>query len=473
MPSPDSIGAVRLPGSFRDPAGHVFVSEGTLYRQIEPAGRQAYQRLMQSGLYEALVRDRLLVAHEDLGPPLGQPNATLIRPERVPMVSYPYEWCFSQLRDAALATLRIARTALTFGMALKDASAYNIQFFRGRPILIDTLSFEEYTGGPWVAYRQFCQHLYAPLLLWSIRDPQLARLSQLYIDGVPLPLASKLLPRRSWLKPGALFHVHMHAAAEQRLSGAPGARGGSAGPAVRAPENDARSRGTGKTEALLESLERAVAATRWTPQSAWSSYYATQPSYEPDAFARKLDLVTGWLQRLQPATVWDLGANTGQFSKVAARQGALAVALDSDPACVETLYRQAREEKIETLLPLVADLTNPSPGIGWANVERQTLEQRGPADVVLALAVIHHLAIGNNVPLDAVAAYFARLGRRAIVEFVPKSDPMVQGMLTSRADVFAHYTAEEFERAFSARFTIEQRAVISSSDRLLYLMTAH
>ena len=458
MPSPDSIGAVRLPGSFRDPAGHVFVSEGTLYRQIEPAGREAYQRLMQSGLYESLVGDLLLVSHEDLGSPLGQPHATLIRPERVPMVSYPYEWCFSQLRDAALAMLAVARKALTFGMVLKDASAYNIQFLRGRPILIDTLSFESYSGGPWVAYRQFCQHFYAPLLLWSVTDPRLARLSQVFIDGVPLSLASKLLPRRSWLKPGALFHIHMHAAAERKLSGS----SSSGGPTPS---------GRGNIEALLESLERAVTATRWTPKSEWSSYYADQPSYAPEAFARKLDLVTGWLNRLQPATVWDVGANTGQFSKVAAKQGAHAVALDSDPACVETLYREARAERLETLLPLVADLASPSPAIGWANVERQTLEQRGPADLVLALAVIHHLAIGNNVPLAAVADYFARIGRRAIVEFVPKSDPMVQRMMASRADIFESYTAEEFERAFSARFTIEQRAVISTSDRLLYLMT--
>lgn len=225
-------------------------------------------------------------------------------------------------------------------------------------------------------------------------------------------------------------------------------------------------------EALLDSLHSAVATTRWTPKSEWSSYYSDQPSYAAEGFAAKLDLVTGWLSRIQPATVWDLGANTGQFSKVAAQQGAHAVAFDRDPACVDTLYREARAGKLDTLLPLVADLTSPSPAIGWANVERQTLEQRGPADAILALALVHHLAIGNNVPLTAVADYFARLGRRAIVEFVPKSDPMVQRMMASRSDIFEGYTAEEFERAFSAHFTIEQRTVIPTSDRLLYLMTA-
>jgi hypothetical protein len=461
VPSPDSIGAARHPGSFRDPAGHVFVSDGTLYRQIEPAGRDAYQRLMQSGLYDALVRDALLVPHQELGASPDHPGATLIRPERVPMVSYPYEWCFSQLRAAALATLRVARRALTFGMTLKDASAYNIQFLRGRPVLIDTLSFEPAAPGPWVAYRQFCQHFYAPLLLWSATDPRLARLPLAFIDGVPLSLASTLLPRRSWMKPGPLFHVHMHAAAERKFSSRSAGTPETARPAAR-----------GNTEALIDSLESAVTATQWTPRSEWASYYADQPSYAPDAFARKVDLVTGWLDRLRPATVWDVGANTGQFSKVAVRQGAHAVALDSDPACVETLYRDSRAEGLDNLLPLVADLANPSPAIGWANAERQTLDQRGPADLVLALALVHHLAIGNNVPLPSIADYFARLGRRLVIEFVPKSDAMVRGMLASRADVFEHYSADGFERAFGARFAIEQRAAIPASDRLLYLMTA-
>jgi hypothetical protein len=418
---------------------------------------------MQSGLYEALVRDGLLIPHEDLGAPLGEPRATLIRPERVPMVSYPYEWSFSQLRDAALTMLRIGQVALTFGMALKDASAYNIQFLRGRPVLIDTLSFEPYQGGPWVAYRQFCQHFYAPLLLWSVTDPRLSRLSQLFIDGVPLTLASKLLRWTTWFKPGPLFHIHLHAKAETRLANPrPG------------PVADQRGPGgnTTKITALLESLDAAVRATRWTPRSEWASYYAEQPSYAPDAFARKLDLVTGWIQRLRPATVWDIGANTGQFSRLAAREGASVVALDSDAACVDTLYREARKDGIDSLLPLVADFTNPSPAIGWANVERQRLDERGPADLILALALVHHLAIANNVPLAAIAEYFARLGRRAIVEFVPKSDPMVQQMLSARQDVFDAYSADAFELAFAAHFTIDQRAAVGTSDRFLYLMTA-
>ena len=311
---------------------------------------------MRSGLYDALVREQVLVPHKDMGAPLGQPLATLIKPERVPLVSYPYEWCFSQLRDAALVTLRAARMALAHGMVLKDASAFNVQFLRGRPVLIDTLSFAPYGGGPWIAYRQFCQHFYAPLLLWSATDPRLSRLSQTFIDGVPLSLTSKLLPRRSWLRAGPLFHVHLHAKAERRF----------AGRAPDAPTQKSTATRDG-VSTLLDSLERAVTATHWTPRSDWAAYYDERPSYSAETFTRKNDVVSAWLSRLRPATVWDLGANTGQFAKIAARLGAATAAFDVDPACVETLYREVRAEKMESLLPLLSDLTTPSPAIGWAN----------------------------------------------------------------------------------------------------------
>jgi ribosomal protein L11 methylase PrmA len=238
------------------------------------------------------------------------------------------------------------------------------------------------------------------------------------------------------------------------------------------PPRRAQNAGDRGIQALIDSLENAVTNTQWVPRSEWSSYYADQPSYDADAFASKIDLVSTWLERLRPATVWDLGANTGRFSKAAARYASLVVAFDADPACVETMYRDARGEKLDGLLPLVNDLTSPSPAIGWANEERQTLEERGPADLVLALALVHHLAVGNNVPLPAIASYFARLAKRVIIEFVPKSDPMVQAMTASRRDIFDTYTTEDFERAFAQHFTIDQRAMLSPSDRTLYLMTA-
>lgn len=480
---------VPVAGSFRDPAGVVFERDGVLLRRVAPAGLAAYRQLVESGLYAALATDHLLIPHDDLGADPGQPGHHLLRPQRVPMISYPYEWSPSQLRDAAIVTLRAQRVALRFGMTLRDASAFNVQFVDGRPILIDTLSFGPYEGGPWLAYRQFCQHFYGPLQLAARRDARLMGLAARFVDGVPLDLASTLLPRTSYLRAGPLLHLHLHARAESawgrketagkdggttsaspRTRGTPGTPGMPAAP--EAPARDATGAMRARVEALVGSLERAVRATVWTQTSAWSGYYAERESYAADAFAHKVRTVTEWLARTRPRVVWDLGANTGRFSALAVDAGASVVAFDADIACVDALYREVQRGDRSGILPLVLDLTNPSPPIGWANTERMTLAARGPADLLLVLAVTHHLAIGNNVPLSAIAAYLATLGRRAIVEFVPKSDPMIQSMLRSRADVFDGYDEGAFQRAFGEVFHLDERVDLAPSSRALYLMTA-
>jgi ribosomal protein L11 methylase PrmA len=263
------------------------------------------------------------------------------------------------------------------------------------------------------------------------------------------------------------MHLHLHAKAEEKwgrqslTQDSPNARKSRVAPSS---SNDSRP--------LLQSLERGIEALRWEPRSAWASYYAEQASYEQPAFDRKRAVLAGWLERLRPRTVWDLGANTGRFSKLAVERGADAVAFDRDPACVELMYRDVKASKAERLLPLIADLANPSPGIGWGNAERMTLDQRGPVDLLLALALMHHLAIGNNVPFAGIADYFSRLARRAIVEFVPRTDAMVTRMMGGREDAFPDYDAAHFERAFAAHFEIDERIVLTPSDRALYLFTA-
>jgi ribosomal protein L11 methylase PrmA len=277
-------------------------------------------------------------------------------------------------------------------------------------------------------------------------------------------MASRLLPRSSWLRPGPLFHIHLHARAEAKWADA-------AAPAAPSKSAPVDAKQTRSIEAIVDSLRRAVEGVRWSARSAWSSYYAEGESYSAAAFADKGAVVTAWLERIRPATVWDLGANTGHFSKIAAAMGATATAFDSDPACVERLYREVREQNLDGILPLVLDLASPSPAIGWANTERMALAERGPVDLLLALAVTHHLAIANNAPFSAIADYFARLGHRVIVEFVPKDDPMVQRMLQAREDIFALYDQTAFEQAFAQRFTIDDRRKLTSN-RVLYLMTA-
>jgi SAM-dependent methyltransferase len=450
-------------GSFRDPSGFVFTRDGIVLRQVNDRYKQHYDHLLTSGLYDLLVGEGLLVAHDEVGLELAAapPAHRVLRPEQLPFVSYPYEWSFGQLKAAALATLRAQSVALDHGMVLKDASAYNVQF-RGRtPVLIDTLSFEiRETGRPWVAYRQFCQHFLAPLALMSLVDVRLGQLLRVHLDGVPLDLARTLLPARASLRPGLLVHIAAHARAQRRHAEARSGEGGAEG--ARVSERALRG--------LVDSLVGAVSGLRWDPEpSVWRDYYDGD-SYAEEAFAHKLELVKAGLERVRPRSVWDLGANTGRFSRLAADAGASTVAFDLDPSAVEVAFRQLAEDGQDGVLPLVLDLTNPSPALGWHHRERRSLAQRAPADLLLALALVHHLAVANNVPLPLVAEQLRALGSWAIVEFVPKADPKVQTLLTDREDVFDDYHLDGFERALAPHFRIETRTPLRDSERTLYLL---
>jgi hypothetical protein len=451
----------RLGASFRDPDGFLFRHDDILYRQVNQSFASDFRMLHESGLYDVLVEKRLLIPHAEAPLDLAMTDQAhcVIEPELVPFISYPYEWCFSQLKDAALSTLRIQKMALKRGMCLKDASAYNIQFHRGRPVLIDTLSLTAYREGePWVAYRQFCQHFLAPLALMALRDVRLGSLLRTNIDGVPLDLAARLLPMRTRLSPGLLMHLHAHAASQKKNQ-----------------DNRKSARTTTVSrkglEGIIDSLRGVVSKLNWKPAGTeWGAYYS-DTNYSDESLSRKRELVKKLLSQTSARSVWDMGANNGFFSRVASGQGIATVASDIDPVAVEINWREVKDKGEKNLLPLLMDLTNPSPDLGWDHSERSSLLGRGPADVVLALALIHHLAISNNVPLDRLARFFARAGRWLIIEFVPKSDSQVERLLTTREDVFPEYTREGFESAFSGSFEIVQSETIEGSERVLYLLS--
>jgi ribosomal protein L11 methylase PrmA len=450
-----------LGASFRDPSGFVFERDGSIYRQVNRVYAEDYDRLMASGLYAELVEQKLLLAHEEVPSPLpdaGDAYRTL-RPERVDFISYPYEWCFSQLKDAAFATLHVQQAALRHGMVLRDASAYNVQFLRGRPVFIDTLSFARYEeGGPWVAYRQFCQHFLAPLALVAHRDVRLLQLLRVHMDGIPLDLARALLPTRAWLNVHLLLHIRVHAGYQRRYAGD--------------TEAGAKVRGMSKQALgnLVTALESATKKLHWKAAGTeWAEYYDGD-SYETGAAEHKQTVVGAYLDEIAPSRLWDLGANTGAYSRIAAARGIETLAFDVDPACVDRNYRQVREDGETRLLPLLLDLTSPSPALGWATQERDSIVDRSSADAVMALALIHHIAISNNVPLGRIAAFLARLAGDLIIEFVPKSDPKVAVLLATREDIFPDYTETGFEAAFGAVFDIERKTRLEGSERTLYRM---
>jgi len=455
-----------IPSSFRDPSGFMFYRNGLAYRQLNLSGKDDYDFFIESGLYESLVNAELLVPHEEICTDIMENDGLykIIKPKQIPFISYPYEWCFSQFKRAALTTLQIQKMALEFGMSLKDCSAYNIQYAQGKAMFIDTLSFEKYhEGQPWVGYRQFCQHFFAPLVLMSCTDIRLSQLLRVYIDGIPLDLTSRLLPFRTFIAPSILFHIRLHAKSQSYFAD-------KADKTVKRGNFKMGLLALRGLRGLLDNLESAVSILKWSPpRTVWADYYQDN-NYSSDALSHKKRIVSEFLDTLNPKTVWDLGANTGMFSRIASEKGIQTVAFDFDAAAAEINYCECMRNEEPNLLPLLLDLTNPSPGIGWENRERMSLVERGPADTVLALALIHHLAIFNNLPFSKIAHFFKTICKSLIIEFVPKSDSQVQRLLLVRKDIFVDYTQKAFEEEFGKYFSILKYVKIQDSDRIMYLM---
>jgi ribosomal protein L11 methylase PrmA len=451
----------RHPASFRDPDGYVYYQGDSILRYICSGYLETYNSCVSSGFFQTLFDKSILIYHEEIE---RGDDHVIIKPERIDFCSYPYEWCFSQWKDAALLTLSLQKIALEFGFTLKDASAFNVQFHKGRPVFIDTLSFEPYIeGNAWGAYRQFCEHFLAPLALMALKDIRLGTLFRIFIHGIPLDLAVSLLPIQARFNPNLLAHLYLHASSQKRLENRPGDAPARADIAISRKS----------LQGILESLEMAIRSLSWKPAGTeWGDYY-DKTNYTDAALLTKRELVAEFLSKVTPAPqmVWDCGGNTGFFSRVASEQGILTLCLDIDPAAVEQNYHQVRTKGETFLLPLLQDFTNPSADRGWNQEERTSLLGRKSADATFALALIHHLVIGNNVPLVKVSEFFIQISPWLIIEFVPKEDSQVKRLLAHRKDIFPDYNEQGFEKAFSAHWKQVDKVLIPGTKRILYLFS--
>jgi hypothetical protein len=390
----------------------------------------------------------MLIPHEESNM-LPDGAYKVIKPRQIPFINYPYEWSFEQLKAAALLTLKIQQKAMLFGMTLKDATGFNICFEGSQPIFIDTASFDLYDASkPWSAYRQFCQHFLAPLLLARYRGSSLLSLLALYPDGIPLEIAAKLLPARSNFSLLSLLHIHL----QQKVS----ATGKNA--------NQRSSFSQAKLSRIIEHLQSGIAALSIRKETShWSKYY--HETILSDAYLKgKKKVVLDMTGSLPVETVLDLGANTGEFSMELVNQGKRVIAAESDRICVDLIF-----SKHKKVTAVCVDLMHPSPSIGWMNKERSRFSERAKSDLVLALALMHHLCIGKNLPLSLLAKGLIELGPWLLIEFVPKSDPKVQLLLHTRQDIFDEYTEDHFKRSFSPYYTLIQEAALPESDRKLFL----
>ncbi len=446
---------IKEESSFKDPDAGVFVENGIYIRKIYERYRPEYEKLMQSGLYENLTAAHLLVKHEEIR--RGE-DCIVIKPEQV-FVSYPWEWCFSQLKDAALATLKIQQTALEFDMSLKDANCFNIQFLNNKPLLIDTSSFENYEeGSAWVAYRQFCENFIAPLALMAYTDLNLNGLFLMNINGIPLELTSKLLPFKTKFNLNLFTHIHLHCRMQNKYS-----------------DNSKKVTNIKISKMQLQNIIKNLQSTVESInlpkyETEWGDYYSFT-NYTEKSFEEKKKIIDNFRNIINPEIVWDFGSNTGIFSRIFSDNGSKVIAFDIDKMAIEKNYLKIKHDKETNIFPLVSDLSNPSPSLGWANKERKSLSQRASnVDLILALALIHHLRFTCNIPFENMAEYFSSISRYMIIEFVDKQDSKVQKMLLNRKDVFDDYTQENFESVFGKHYNFIKKEKISDTARTLYLM---
>lgn len=432
--------------SFRDPSARVFRDQGLVYRQLHEPYRIHYEKLMGSGLYDTLAGKGWLISHEETS--LKVPGAwKVIMPRQLGFISYPHEWSFSQLKDAALLTLRIQKESMKHGMSLKDATGFNIVFESNGPVFIDTSSFELYDESrPWIAYHQFCECFLAPLLLAHYRGTGMLALLAQHPDGIPIPLASALLPFRSRFSMLSLLHIHL----QQAVSGT-----------TRKTTNTFSS---AKLMRILDHLENGISSLHINKEtSTWSRYYA-DTILSAEYLEDKKAAVREHTANLKPRAVADLGANTGEFAAMFAGEGRMVIAADYDRLCVDRIYKERKD-----IMALAIDLMYPTPAIGWMNRERLSFPQRIRVDLVLALALMHHLCIARNLSFEMLASGLSELGEYLLMEFVPKDDPKVEILLKHREDIFDTYTEENFRQVFSSHYDLMVEKPLQGSNRKLFL----
>jgi hypothetical protein len=449
----------REPGSFRDRDGRVHYQGGRVLRTLGPQARANWLRLRETAFFVRHVAAGTIVETNDRGALPG--CGGLVEHARIPFVSYPYEWTFGMLRQAALLHLELMRDALAEGFVLKDATPYNVQWMGARPVFIDTPSFEPLApGAPWTGYRQFCELMLYPLMLNAYRGVDFRPLLRGRIDGVPAEEMRRLLSARDLLRPGVPLHVVAQSLLQRRYAGS--ARDMRGALAEAGFDKTLIERNVAKLARLVERLAPPRRSTEWAD-------YDRTHSYDDAEHAAKAAFVTAAAARRRWRVAWDIGCNTGTFSRLVEPHADCVVAMDADWMAVERLYARERAEAgARRILPLVVNLADASPSQGWRGAERRDLAGRGRPDLVLCLALVHHIVITANIPLADFIDWLAELGAAVVIEFVGRDDEMVRALLANRKDQYDDYTPETFRALLAERFRLRGEQTLKGGKRTIF-----
>jgi hypothetical protein len=449
------------PSSFRDPSGYVFVEDGDIKRVINPVYFKQYNQLTDSGFYSTLFKNDLLIPHTELS---SSEQNIIIKAEKIPFVTYPYEWSFNMYKEAALLTLKLQKYSLEKGFSLKDASAFNVTFHQGKAVFIDTLSFDFYTeNSPWRAYKQFITHFFGPLVLAHYHGAHQLKLISNFIDGIPVKMISSMLPFKTKLSPVLYSNIHLLAKLEDKHN--------------EDYKGETKSATLSKKGQLniIKSLYDYIKNLDLKERSEWGNYY-DKTNYSDQAFIEKSNIINTWVTNINSKTLIDVGGNDGTFVRKLTNDNEITLVCDIDNNAVDFNHKTMKLNKEQFMLPFVLDILNPSASIGLNNVERDSFLNRIKAfspDITLALAIIHHMSLSGNVPFSESAKFFSSFSKYLIIEFPKRDDSWVQRLLKAKGDFenyFDFYNVENFEKAYSKYFEILEKKPIDESERIIYLL---
>jgi SAM-dependent methyltransferase len=455
------------PGSFRDPKSRVLIVNGQVIRSLTKEALADFDFVEEKRFFREALREGRVVGTErtnslDLQSLEIDNSEGLLVHERIPFVSYPYEWTFHMLKEAALLHLDLIREALEEGAITKDGSPFNVQWRGTQPTFIDVSSFEPLDeGSPWAGYRQFCELFLFPLMLQAYKGVAFQPWLRGSVDGVPAQDLHSLMSWTDYFRKGVLTHVVLHSKLQSRYQHSTEDAG-----------SNLKAAGFRK-EMIISNVERLSRLVRRLepspPKSGWSEY-RERAHYSAEDLAAKDSFVKRAAASAEPSRlVWDLGCNDGRYSRLVAGEAEYVVAIDADPDVVDRLFEELRAESNQRIHPLCINLADPTPAIGWRNRERKTLEERGRPDLVLCLALVHHLTITHNVPLSEVVNWISSLDARAVVEFPHREDPMVQDLLRRKPpDIHDDYQADNFRRLLEEQFFVESTEALPSGTRTLF-----
>jgi SAM-dependent methyltransferase len=448
--------------SYRDTAARVVKKETGYYRYIFHEYKAEYDHLMKSGLYQELIQKELLIEHQEIEVDTDDPKVyKLLLPNQIPFQSYPFEWSYTQWRKSILAYLRINHIALKYGMILKDATPYNFYLTGGKAVMFDTSSFMFFKeNDSWIAYRQFCEEFLSPVVLMLYNGSEWSKLTMANLRGMPLSFVSKQLPLKSWFNLTTLLHIHIHS----KYSG------------YNQLEQKESKKNKGFTLEEIKSLQKMIISTlsKWEKpyqyKSHWSTYY--ENDIESQEYLKdKEATIRKWLEIIKPKSVIDLGSNTGKFSFIAAEYAERVISIEGDEKCVDEIEEQINVRKLDNIYTLLGNVAEPSPTMGFLNNGTESIYKRGCSDVVLGLALVHHLHISNRLSFEQISLIFASFSNEyLIVEFITITDNKVQLLIKDKKVDLNNYNQDAFINALKIWFEINEIVELNKSKRVLYFL---